>query len=828
MIARLFRFVRSIDVLHCRVPTPAAVFASAIARLLGRPSFVLIVGDLQALLPTMPYRGIKRRVVARLYRLRGAERAADGRAVAGVRQRRGAGREALPPGARGHRDADDDDQRRRHRDSDRHLRRRRVRLLTVSRIDPRKDLRVLPEVRLRAAASVAASTRSSTSSVRPSARPARHERGAIDDAARAHGVGGRVRCSDRYRSIGCCRGTASTTSSSCRRCPGEGIPRVLLEAMAAGPAGRDDEVSPASRAWSRTRSTACWSSRPLPTRRRARSRRLVADAALRRRLIANGYDTARAYTLEAQAARMMQSVSARLRLALTRPVERRSRAGYDAGATKICFVLPSLNGGGAERAAVHILNALDAARVGSVDVSLPSRRAVSRRVSTARLRCRRGDTARASAAGCALRRFLRASRPDVVVSFLSYFSVLTATRAARHRRARRLQPADADDRVPRTTPTTTGARPWRRRLFSAGDARRLRAGRPRSSRRRTAWPTTWFRSFGVAAARIQRDAQPGGSRRRSRGCAPSRSTPAHERDWTRPVIVAAGRLADAKNYPLLIDAMAVLRERVPARLFILGQGDSRRELRARIVERHGLEDAVVLCGFQENPWKYIARADVVRADVALRRIRQRARRGDGLRRAGGGDRLAGDARNRAATASTACSSTGTSRRRWPRRSERLLADDALHAVCPPAHGRAPSDFAAGGCRRARSRVRGGSRVSVARGPGCRSQRCRWRWPPASLVGVVYALSPLTVWFTLAMVAARALGVERADWHRTAVGLGLLLVAIALRVLAVAGLFASTDHSRCRSACSSATRSTTSAGRSGCVISGWACRCTPPI
>ena len=26
---------------------------------------------------------------------------------------------------------------------------------------------------------------------------------------------------------------------------------------------------------------------------------------------------------------------------------------------KICFVLPSLNGGGAERAAVHILNALD-------------------------------------------------------------------------------------------------------------------------------------------------------------------------------------------------------------------------------------------------------------------------------------------------------------------------------------------------------------------------------------------------------------------------------------------------------------------------------------
>jgi len=29
--------------------------------------------------------------------------------------------------------------------------------------------------------------------------------------------------------------------------------------------------------------------------------------------------------------------------------------------SKICFVLPSLNGGGAERAAVQILNALDPA-----------------------------------------------------------------------------------------------------------------------------------------------------------------------------------------------------------------------------------------------------------------------------------------------------------------------------------------------------------------------------------------------------------------------------------------------------------------------------------
>jgi len=75
------------------------------------------------------------------------------------------------------------------------------------------------------------------------------------------------------------------------------------------------------------------------------------------------------------------------------------------------------------------------------------------------------------------------------------------------------------------------------------------------------------------------------------------------------VIVAAGRLAEAKNYPLLIDALALLRGVVPATLFILGQGDEERAIRTRVASR-GLDGAVVLCGFQKNPWKVIARADV--------------------------------------------------------------------------------------------------------------------------------------------------------------------------------------------------------------------------
>ena len=75
-----------------------------------------------------------------------------------------------------------------------------------------------------------------------------------------------------------------------------------------------------------------------------------------------------------------------------------------------------------------------------------------------------------------------------------------------------------------------------------------------------------------------------------------------------PMVVAAGRLADAKNYPLLIDAFALLRQQVPARLWILGQGELEGALRQRIADR-GLTDVVTLLGFQPNPWKFIARAD---------------------------------------------------------------------------------------------------------------------------------------------------------------------------------------------------------------------------
>jgi glycosyltransferase involved in cell wall biosynthesis len=70
--------------------------------------------------------------------------------------------------------------------------------------------------------------------------------------------------------------------------------------------------------------------------------------------------------------------------------------------------------------------------------------------------------------------------------------------------------------------------------------------------------------------------------------------------WRRPVIVAAGRLAAVKNYPLLIEAFAILRQRTAASLFILGEGDQEPALR-RLIHDRDLDDAVHLCGFRTNP-----------------------------------------------------------------------------------------------------------------------------------------------------------------------------------------------------------------------------------
>jgi glycosyltransferase involved in cell wall biosynthesis len=273
--------------------------------------------------------------------------------------------------------------------------------------------------------------------------------------------------------------------------------------------------------------------------------------------------------------------------------------------SRVCFVLPSLNGGGAERAAVQILNALDPnhwdrsmflfAREGPYLSEVDPSIAVHDAGSTSR-----GGRWRA------LRRHVVEQRPDVVMAFLSYFSVLSAVRAA-NTRARVV----FNQQTPMSAFLTDADYHWRRTWHKAAFSAVTRFGYGAAdliiaTSHGVADDLT--RTFGVDPARIRVLANPVDLDR----VRLAMLDPVDENLLPRgdgPLIAAAGRLAEAKNYPLLIEAVALVRQRMPVRLAILGQGELEGVIRQQI-ERRGLSDAVALLGFHPNPWKFIARADV--------------------------------------------------------------------------------------------------------------------------------------------------------------------------------------------------------------------------
>jgi glycosyltransferase involved in cell wall biosynthesis len=281
--------------------------------------------------------------------------------------------------------------------------------------------------------------------------------------------------------------------------------------------------------------------------------------------------------------------------ATTLPIERR----------RVCFVLPSLAGGGAERAAVQVLNGLDDRRWERT-MYLLAREGPYLADVAAGVALASGDATSRVGRWAQLRRHLRATRPDVVVAFLSYFTALTAARAAWAgvKVVFNLQ-------TPMSAFLDDGDYHWRRPWSRAGFAAVTRIGYRAAdlvvvTSRGVAADLT--ARFGVAEERTRVLPNPVDIAR-LRTVIGEPLDPAHQARWQGPVIVAAGRLAEAKNYPLLIEALALLRRRLPARAFILGQGELEPALR-RLTAARGLDDDVTFCGFQANPWKYIAKADV--------------------------------------------------------------------------------------------------------------------------------------------------------------------------------------------------------------------------
>lgn len=76
-----------------------------------------------------------------------------------------------------------------------------------------------------------------------------------------------------------------------------------------------------------------------------------------------------------------------------------------------------------------------------------------------------------------------------------------------------------------------------------------------------------------------------------------------------PIILSVGRLAPEKDFASLIRAFRLVRDKIPAKLVIFGEGELRSDLET-LIEQLGLRQDVDLPGFTNTPYAYMARASL--------------------------------------------------------------------------------------------------------------------------------------------------------------------------------------------------------------------------
>jgi glycosyltransferase involved in cell wall biosynthesis len=76
-----------------------------------------------------------------------------------------------------------------------------------------------------------------------------------------------------------------------------------------------------------------------------------------------------------------------------------------------------------------------------------------------------------------------------------------------------------------------------------------------------------------------------------------------------PIVLGVGRFTRQKNFPLLIRAVAKVREKRRVRLILLGDGALRPSLEA-LAQSLGIAEDVDFPGFDPNPFRFMRRADV--------------------------------------------------------------------------------------------------------------------------------------------------------------------------------------------------------------------------
>ena len=270
---------------------------------------------------------------------------------------------------------------------------------------------------------------------------------------------------------------------------------------------------------------------------------------------------------------------------------------------RIALFLPSLEGGGAERAFVELANAFVERDV-CVDLVLAQETGPFVKEVAPAVRVWNLDSARWPTIVRRLVRYLRTERPDVLMSGLDIPNVAAVVASAL---------AGSLSRCVLSQRAVLGAvwrmefpRTWRLWLGL------LRSAYPRARLvicNSHAAATEVVDRCGVPAARcavVYNPVDVDSIERKAR-------EPISD-DWLAagapPLLLSVGSLTPRKDMATVIRAFAILRRSRPFNLLILGEGSERRQLERLVVEL-GLEGAVRMPGFDPNPFAWMARASVV-------------------------------------------------------------------------------------------------------------------------------------------------------------------------------------------------------------------------
>lgn len=266
----------------------------------------------------------------------------------------------------------------------------------------------------------------------------------------------------------------------------------------------------------------------------------------------------------------------------------------------ILFVLPNLEGGGAERAVITLLRHYQSSRLkphlAVVDLRGPFQSEVPPGIPLYDLRTRRVREGLVS-----LARLVRRLRPDILFSTLYHLNLALLLMRPFFPRGLRLIIRETSV-VSRNLESLAGGRFWKalcRILYPRADriiclcramAEDLSSNLkvPRGKIRCIANP--------VDMTEILRRSVLGENPFSGQG--------------TGPHLVSAGRLSPEKGFDRLIRGFASLADRQPqARLWILGQGPLEGELK-HLARRLGLEEKICFPGFQDNPFVWFKHADL--------------------------------------------------------------------------------------------------------------------------------------------------------------------------------------------------------------------------